>query len=411
MAIIFFGIPHESIVFKNINKWIHTAGIPDIFCEYEENLKRYKTKLLGKYDVVTIDDALLLYPDAEVWVTYPKADNTSKMLATKLSPHKIFFLEADLEYRKGCGSLGNFFLYKENSFSPCSVRQPTALTSGTIRQRVAQWHDYTIKLIDDINNGRPTKCDECHLLRYGFYRKSIKLEQFLLSQELKYDACNFKCIYCAASKRLERIKGVTEGYTSYDVLQQLSEIPELDTEELTIRLANGEFTVNRYFNEMADVISKTKWKILLQSNMSVYREKLAELMENHRLTKTMVSLDAGTSETFKKIKQRDMFNKVLGNLSKYPVNKANLNLKYIFLEGLNDNETDIDGFCEIAKKFGAQIMLSSNRRAPYTEKMKELTMRLIKNVKADGIKVYAETNFTNPQDAKFINSRFAANRL
>ena len=147
--------------------------------------------------------------------------------------------------------------------------------------------------------------------------------------------------------------------------------------------------------------------MLRGSVVYIYREKLKDLMENGRITSIITSLDAGTPETFKKIKQRDMFCKVLDNLSKYPVNKTNLNLKYIFLEGVNDNETDIDGFCEIAKRFRAQIMLSSNNRALYTDRMKALTIRLSKRAKADGIKIYAETHFTEPQDVEFINKSYA----
>jgi len=67
MPIIFFGIWSEAIVEKNINKWIEIAGTPDVFSERDNHIKKYPTKLLGKYDVVSIDEALKRYPDADVW--------------------------------------------------------------------------------------------------------------------------------------------------------------------------------------------------------------------------------------------------------------------------------------------------------------------------------------------------------
>ena len=80
-------------------------------------------------------------------------------------------------------------------------------------------------------------------------------------------------------------------------------------------------------------------------------------MQTGRIVKIITSIDAGTRETFKKIKRNDMFDKVMENLRKYPVNKTKLILKYLILEGVNDNETDIDRFYEIAKEAGAVIML------------------------------------------------------
>jgi len=100
MANIFFGISSEKKISQAIENWISIAGTPDVFAEKDENLKKYQTKLLGRYDVVSIDEALERYPDAEVWVTYRKADNTARMLLTKLPPEKIHFLEADLNIVK-----------------------------------------------------------------------------------------------------------------------------------------------------------------------------------------------------------------------------------------------------------------------------------------------------------------------
>ena len=80
MSNIFFGILSENIVMKNINKWIEIAGIPDVFVEKDENLAKYTTKLLDKYNVVSLNVALARYPDADIWVTYPKAGITRQAL-------------------------------------------------------------------------------------------------------------------------------------------------------------------------------------------------------------------------------------------------------------------------------------------------------------------------------------------
>jgi pyruvate-formate lyase-activating enzyme len=58
----------------------------------------------------------------------------------------------------------------------------------------------------------------------------------------------------------------------------------------------------------------------------------------------------------------DGFERVCDNLVKYGKNRAkDLELKYIFCEGYNDNEADVDGFIEIAKRANAsRVVLDRN---------------------------------------------------
>jgi len=208
---------------------------------------------------------------------------------------------------------------------------------------------------------------------------------------------------------MKRLKNDDDGFTTYEILQQLSQMPEYDTEEFTVRLANGEFFANRHCDEMLDILLQTKWKIQLISNYSIYNEKFATLLENGRVKRSTTSLDAGTRETFQKIKQVDRFDKVVENLKRYPLDKTRFSIKYIFLEGINDNETDIDGFYEIAKEIGGNITLSADENlhfAPWTDKMRELALRIIKKAKADNIAVLSNSAYINRSDAKFIRDSY-----
>jgi len=410
VANIFFGILNEDHIGNNIDKWISIAGPPDIFSERNDHIEKYQSKLLEKYDVVSIKEALKRYPNADVWITYRRVGWVPNWLAKIIPPERIHFLEADLEYRKGCSFLGNTILYREISFSPCcSIGQgPVVKVSGPVHERLAQWQDFTTKLVDDVRHERPNKCQTCHMLSYGFWRKSVKLNSFIFGARTRDDVCNFSCIYCGHAKIRERLKGASPGNSVYEVLQQLSEIPEYNTEELSIRFGNGEFTAYKHCNDILNIFfTKTKWKMSVVSNCSIYNEQISTLMENGRVRSLVTSLDAGTRETFKKIKQRDMFDRVLENLKKYPLNKTHFAAKYIFLEGVNDNDTDVDGFYKIAQEIGGVIMLSSNKTTPFTEKVKDLILRLIKKAKSDGIKVNADSTYVNAADERFIRESYA----
>jgi molybdenum cofactor biosynthesis enzyme MoaA len=191
-------------------------------------------------------------------------------------------------------------------------------------------------------------------------------------------------------------------------MRQIAEMPEYNTDDFTVQLANGEFCANKHCDDMLDILLDTKWKVVLLSNLSLYKDKLAILMDNGRVSKLTTSLDAGTRETFKTVKRVDAFDKVVDNFKKYPVDKTKFLVKYIFLKNVNDNEADVNGYYDIVKETGGIVMPTSNLNAPYTDKMRELTLRLVQRAKADGVKVDAGSSYLSPKDARFIAESYAS---
>lgn len=406
--VIFYGITGN--ITNKLDKYIEIAGEPVAFCAKDEEMDEYRgKKILDKYEILSLDEVLEKYPDAEIWVVYRKPTRTTKRLLKRVSPEKIHFFEADLEYRKGCRFLGHFISYRKDNFSPCCITKqcPIVKTTGSIPERVAHWQKYTTELVEDIRNDRPNACSKCPHLKYGFYPKTIKLDTINFGTNQPGDVCNFRCIYCFSENQLKRLKNDEDGFTTYEILRQLSEMPEYDTSDFNIQLSNGEFCANKHYNEIFDVLLKTKWKVVFLTNMSIYNEKFAQFLETGRAVRVLVSLDAGTPETYKKVKGVDCLEKVVNNLKKYPLHKTKLCLKYIFLEGINDNDADVDGFYEIVKETGCKnLVLSSDLFKPFTKKMRELTLRIIKRAKNDGIEISANSSYLCAKDAAFINKSY-----
>ena len=71
-------------------------------------------------------------------------------------------------------------------------------------------------------------------------------------------------------------------------------------------------------------------------------------------------MDAGTLETFYKIKGVDCYGRVCDNLRKYATQTDNaIMLKYVFLPGINDNKIDVNGFFELATELNiANVLIS-----------------------------------------------------
>lgn len=401
--VVYYGISDNMI--KSFNKFVEMTGEPKLIVEKDENLSKFEGKLFGKYDIVSLDRALELYPDAVVWVTYAVANNAAKRILKKVEPKRIKFFKANLEYRKGCSFLGHFIDYRVDNFSPCCVSGKSKVkTSGTIPERMGHWERYTAQLIDDIKHGRPNKCDGCRFLKEGFWPKNVELDYICFATNHPGDVCNLRCTYCFVENRFKKLNDKsTEGYTTYEIIRQLSQMPEYNRPNICIELSNGEFCANKHCDDIFDILLNNQWKVRFVSNMTIYNEKFAEFMKTGRTVNILTSLDAGTRETYKAIKRVDCFDKVIENLKRYPVKDVDFKLKYIFLDGVNDNETDVDGFYDIVKDVGCRtIVLSSDSCKPYTDKIKELVVRLIKKAQQDGIMV-SKSSYLAPQDDKFID--------
>jgi len=418
MKNIYYGIQGEFAK-KNINNWINITGAPEAFVVKDEKLLNFKTGFQG-YDVISLGEALNRYPGAEIWITYNNnkdAKSAASDILTKVKPERIHFLEVNLEYRKGCNRLGRSLHYETKRIPMCTVgnrSRPMMYTKGSVTDIIAEWQEYSKKLILANQLESPNKCYGCPLMKYGFY-DTPGLRNLRFLQSLRDDACNLKCTYCSAAQSDKFAANKNkEGPSVYDVIYAFSQMTEFVNmgKDFTITFANGELCANKHFDLIIDILLANKWQIELLSNLSIYREKLADFIHTGRVVKIITSIDAGTRETYKKIKKNDRFDVVVENLKKYPLHKTKFFLKYLFLEGINDNEADIDGFYELAKESGAVIDISTDNKTntkPFTEnkRMRELVLRLIKKAKSDGIKVIADENNINPIDVRFIAENYA----
>lgn len=405
MPILYYGISGQ--LQQKLDEYISRAGEPLLVIEKDEVVESYKNNLLfEKYEVVTLEDAISRYPNPEIWVTYRKADRTSRMIAKSVNPYNIHFFEADLEYRLGCGFLGHFISYRMNNFSPCCIvsHYPVVKASGSLEKRLEQWKDFETGLISNIRENKPNPCSNCPHLRYDFWHNTIKLNNITFGTCQPGDVCNYKCVYCFAESALNNPKAITDGFTTYELIKQLSFIPEYDNSNMIVSIANGEFCANRDCDYVLDILFKKKWKVSLLTNGSIYKEKLKEYLKTGKVIKFQTSLDAGTPESYKRVKGLDAFDRVIENLKRYEVKNYDFfTLKYIFLESYNDTEADVDGFINAATEVGCRhITISSDLFKPFTPKMRKLVERMIKKASENDIMIEKNISYVSKKDVAYI---------
>lgn len=217
------------------------------------------------------------------------------------------------------------------------------------------------QLIEMFKNGIiPTKCRGCteyreikeensnfikKLIGFFYPKETKKISHLIMNH---YKQCECKCIYCTEIINHNLKK---QNYNALPLIKQLFEEKMIDKKNLTVEFQGGNVSLLTEFEDILEELSKNKCKnIIILTNGVQYLpavEKYASKM-NFRLC---ISLDSGTKETFNKIKRIDAFDKVIDNIKKFTsLQNVELTLKYITLNGINDNINEIKGFLNIVKE-------------------------------------------------------------
>ena len=198
-----------------------------------------------------------------------------------------------------------------------------------------------------INKGEAYECQNCPFLEFKEWGYIDKLNIEHLSLEY-HSLCNMKCIYCS-----EHYYGGKKA--NYDVKKLLNEliINKALKNVKTIVWGGGEPTLVKDFEYLLNFIVQKipQVKVRIITNATKYIPLICDLLKNDKIMIT-TSIDAGTEDTFFKIRKSKLFLKVFSNLKKYNKcdAKNNITIKYIILEK-NKDLKNIENFVKLIKKF------------------------------------------------------------
>lgn len=190
--------------------------------------------------------------------------------------------------------------------------------------------------------------------------------------------CNCGCIYCSNRGR-EYQEFLSDKVTKsrfYDVLPILKEAEEKNflSEDLSVYTTGGEPSSLLEYSDIINLLLKNKYKqITMLSSGIELQPSIQKALEDNRNNVLIISLDCGTRETYKKIKQIDAFDKCISNIKKYiqhAYSEYQVILKYIILTNINDNTEEIDKFFDIAKDVGCRSVVFSIEFCNSLEKRK-----------------------------------------
>lgn len=372
---IFYGAGSYAI--QNIDKLlVEWDGV----CFADANKNKWGSNI-GGLVVYSIDDALSKFPSAEIVITVnSNFKATYDYLINKgIDAKKISFV-VPREKRKGCTLLGKCIQLDGGKIMKtcCYEKAYKQIMHSTLKKEFDIFSHEVTEINNGLKNNYPTSCDGCSMLYEDWWEINPKIETISLASGFRDDICNCECVYCDAQQFLESSKD-NKNISVLEACEFFSNEEIFDNASFILN--NGEFVLNKYRREILEMCKKKRRSISLYTNGTYLSQDLIEYMKTIDTT-LICSLDAGTADTFKKIKKVDLFKRTIENLKEY-AKYASIELKYILLKDYNDSIEDIEGFVEIAGCIAKKVILSRDlflRHIPLSEREKEIYRYFIEEI-------------------------------
>lgn len=217
----------------------------------------------------------------------------------------------------------------------------------------------------------PKNCEGCIYLKEYDLDSPDTPKNIIENQSIKplisnivinhFGHCDCHCIYCSRKNYLSKIytkPAKSEYYDLYPIIKQFYKEKLIDTQNLVVEFQGGSIGVLKEFPDLVKIFLKNKVKDLsFYTNGIKYLPQIADASKKAHVM-IVCSLDSGTRETFKRLKIVDKFDDVVKNLKKYKKksDKIEIDLKYILIDGFNDNKEELDKFLDVAESIGVDLV-------------------------------------------------------
>ncbi len=321
--------------------------------------------------VLAPEDGLRRYPNARILPAVShllRFDVTDWLLRQGVPVERIIGVYGPVEQRRGCVFLEqNVEFWKDEMRHCCSLvstyQLPFVTAYGdTASESYDRYVANSRKFVDMLqeDGSRPEICGKCRFLKYGYWPQRTDLDLACIAVE---SPCNYNCSYCGGGSGPYGGCKLDDGTVMRHVLQILDHCERIGvlSDFFHIWVGSGEPALHPMIGEIAERIKDRRCTIA--TNASVYSEQIAGILRRG-MSDIRVSIDAGTPETYAKIRGTppDMFERVWEDLSRYAkLCDDGIELQYIVLPGRNTGDADIDGFCTRAGQIGCRVLINRDR--------------------------------------------------
>ena len=239
-------------------------------------------------------------------------------------------------------------LYEDIAFMPFNVNKCCHCTRmpyspPQLFQRISKEFSFfeylnKINVIMDLNQKAGIYCRGCKFFKKQIVPKLPVEKQIKFFTINHFTKCNSNCVYCAIGRKTEDIK-----YKLLPIIKKMVKEKMIHPECL-FNWGGGEPTICSEFEEIAAFLHKNNLRQAINSSGIEFSQTILNGLKDGSMS-IQISPDAGTEETYEKIKRQNNFNKVWENIKKYAQYPNMLFVKYIFFS-LSANENDVRKFIE-----------------------------------------------------------------
>lgn len=196
-----------------------------------------------------------------------------------------------------------------------------------------------------------TNCNNCPYLKYEAWDERNYIDSLYISH---WTACNSNCIYCYSSNHPDEFKNA--DYKLIDLIKELTYKGILKRDS-KILFGGGEPALLDEFDDIINYLLDSGFSdIRVHSSGINYIPCLQRGLSEGKIHLT-ISIDAGSREIYKKIKNIDAYDTVRENIRSYSQfimknAEANVSAKYIIIPGLNDNKNELEKWLIANKEDG-----------------------------------------------------------
>ncbi len=166
--------------------------------------------------------------------------------------------------------------------------------------------------------------------------------------------CNSRCIYCYIGCD-EKLYSSNQEYQMFPIIQDMLEKGLLKFTG-SLRYMGGEPTLMSDFEDITNLFVKNNIpEIYLPTSGIKFSKAMEKACKTVPFCQIFISIDSGSKETYKKIKNIDAYEIVLNSLKRYAAQrqiKGHIISKYIMVPPINDNIEEIDKWIKDSKDIG-----------------------------------------------------------
>ena len=224
-------------------------------------------------------------------------------------------------------------------------------------------------------------CINCPSLKEDRWNNDKYIDNLYISH---WSECNSNCIYCYAAHNSDDFKGEAR-YNVLPLLKEMFYSGYLRAGGL-ISFGGGEPTVLKEFEDIITfLLDNYFYGIRVHTSGIKYSPALARAINEIR-GYVVVSVDAGDSETYKKIKRIDKYNEVRETIRKYALHTIFLSryfvsAKYIIIPGINDTKEQLENWLQAnydSGLFTTVLDLEENWYLEHKDNMPQYIFDLVK---------------------------------